>query len=138
MTAVPITSRNPLRGLESNSDRVSYQGVVESPTRMGIQRLNAIFEDASRVKRRRDLMLDDEPLHLRAWDSRQWVQWKIYLLWLGYILSGGILALIASWPWLKKPCLRFKSRPCSDPKADFIVVEVGIYGAPWSRSARQT
>ena len=133
-----MVSRNPLRApalqssesaADSSETLVVGSGIRSvpsppvTPPKMGIETHSVTFDDPQRTKRRRDLMLDDEPLRLKGWTPRKWVAWRTYALWAGYLLTGGILAVIAQWPWLLRPFTLFQSKPATDAEADFVIVD---------------
>lgn len=142
---MPVVARNPLRvasapdsnggafevaglrsasgGTASGSSTPVAAGAATPPPKMGLEHINMAAHDAARAKRRRELMLDDEPLHLTAWEPRRRVWWRVALLQAWYVLSVGFVAVAASWPWLQRWFARFVSEPCSERDADFVIAE---------------
>lgn len=68
-------------------------------------------------------MLDDEPLHIRAWEPRKRLRSLELLVFVCYFLTAGILAVVAQWPWLKRSFLLFTSKPAKDCDADFVIID---------------
>lgn len=68
-------------------------------------------------------MLDDEPLQMSVWEARRVVAWRLWALRAAYLASGGLCALVASWPFMQPQVARWTSVACSDAEADIVLVE---------------
>ena len=75
-----------------------------------------------RAKRRRDGMLDDDVLRFSSFDTRCYVSWRVIAFFVGCMISGGILLLLSSWQWFRRPILLWMSVPVRAQDAEFALV----------------
>jgi hypothetical protein len=69
-------------------------------------------------------MLDDDVLRYRLFETRRYVAWRVWLFYFAALVTGGTLAVIATWPFCKRRKARLVSTECRADEAEFAIVEV--------------
>lgn len=76
----------------------------------------------ARASRRRQFMLDDGVLLFDSFDTRRYLAWRVFAFYVCCFLTCGILLLLSSWDWFRKPLLLWMSVVARPQEAEFAVV----------------
>ena len=67
-------------------------------------------------------MLDDGILQFSSFDTRVYVPWRVYTFYVGCVASGGILLLLSTWAWFRRPLLDWMTTSTRAQDAELAVV----------------
>lgn len=67
-------------------------------------------------------MLDDDVLRFSSFDARSYIRWRVLAYYAGCVATGGVLLLLSSWQWFRKPILVWMSSPARAQDAEFAVI----------------